>query len=180
MAEASFEVPPSGEPIPERDEFPYPRKRRRRKPKVILDSQPETESPSEPSAVPIVTVKELEAVIIATMSLMATLLDESFSVLDKNGKPLPHVAPAAQSMLPWAEIYAGVLVKAFPWCGLIAGIAMLVSPALDPTIEILSGVRKPRILRKDENDGYTEKYKRAKDRTVNVSVHREEPTSNVG
>jgi hypothetical protein len=107
------------------------------------------------------------------MSLAATLLDESFSVLDKNGKPLPHVEVAAQQMLPWAEIYGAVFVKAFPWCGLIAGLAMLISPALDPTIEIISGVRKPRILRKDENDIYTERFKRAKDRIVSVTKENE-------
>jgi hypothetical protein len=183
MAEAPFEVPPSGEPIPERgDDYPYPRRKRRRKKTVFLDDvEPKPEQPS-PSASPVVTVKELEAVIIASMSLAATLLDESFTVLDKNGKPLPHVEVAAAQMLPWAEIYGAVFVKAFPWCGLIAGLAMLISPAIDPLTEIIAGARKPRIMRKDENDIYTEKYKRAKDRTINVQKvpDREEPTSNVG
>lgn len=130
------------------------------------------EAPSAPSRK--IERVEVESMVVVTAQFLSITLDESFSPGEiKNGSaPIiyPHVQSSIDQMMPWMEIYGGEFLKALPWFGLIGGVVTLAIPAFDPMMEMIAGVRKPRIFRKpkvDESgkmldpDVYTEKYKSA-------------------
>jgi hypothetical protein len=163
MSEPILEVPPSGEPLPgfDAEEYPLPttskkKRRKRKKIETVIDEMDAGEERPHPS---VVGIEEVKALVTGVMSGLAFLLDEAYSVVDEKGKILPHVETACMQMLPWAQQYGEAFVRTLPWLGLIGGLTMLVAPALEPTIEIIAGVRNPRILRKTPDDLYTEKYK---------------------
>lgn len=112
---------------------------------------------------------EVETIIIPTMVLLSVMVDEAYEpgdiIVDKEGnksvKIKPHVEQAITEMTPWFEIYGASFAKAAPWFGLIAGCTTLAMPAIDPTLEIVAGVRKPRCMRKHPSDVYTEAYTQA-------------------
>jgi hypothetical protein len=95
------------------------------------------------------------------MGLLASVVDESFSPVDSKGNTLPHVAEACKHMAPVVEKHAAFLAKAVPYFAFGYGCMLLVSPTYEPVTEIIAGVRKPRIFRKDPADIYTEEYKAA-------------------
>ncbi len=147
-----FEVPATNQNF---DEEPplyaeLPRRKRGRPRKTEEEKKPVSEHPE-------ITVEELQAVVIPCMQILSSVLDESFNTLNEKMHPLPHVDLACQQMLPWAKIYGAALVKISPWFGLVAGCAVLIGPALSPTLEIISGQRKPRLLRRKiiREDGKT-------------------------
>lgn len=120
------------------------------------------ETPSAPPPTPI-DRNMVESAVIVTMGMLATFVDESFAVLDSNThKPFPHVDKAIDDMMPWMRVYGGFIVKMFPWIGLGSGLIALSAPALDPALEIVAGIRKPRCMRKSPDDVYTDAYKRAR------------------
>jgi hypothetical protein len=184
MSEPVLEVPPSGEPLPEFDseEYPLPitktkkKKRRKRKIETVIDEMDGQEPRASPQ---VVTQEHVQALVVGTMSGLAFLLDESYAVVDKEGQILPHVHTACAQMLPWAQQYGETFVRTLPWLGLIGGLTMLIAPALEPTIEIIAGVRNPRILRKTPGDVYTDKYKmRLMNRPAVIKPIKEESDAN--
>lgn len=116
---------------------------------------------------------ETECLVIPVMAFLGTFLDESYEpaiILDtpqgKVAQIKPHINNAIEQMLPWMEIYGSSFARAMPWIGLIGGCTTLVMPALEPTIEIIAGVRKPRVMRSRPDDIYTDEYIRAKNRAT--------------
>jgi len=170
-SEQVFEVPPSEEPVQEMvfDDDASVKSDKRRGPWSEERKQRARESRARNKGGPqVITQEQLESTVIGLMQTMGALFDESFEVLDpQTGVQDPRVSVASAQMLPWAQKYGGTLLASAPWLGLAAGCMMLLGPGLGPTIEMVSGVRKPRILRQNPADIYTERYKQAAQQVVN-------------
>ncbi len=164
MEETPFNVEPTGDPLE-----PIVSRRRGRPRKAPASAPRAATEESETTSIPkVVKRDELLAIVVSSMSLLSGLLDESFNVLGPDGKPLPHVEMAVSQMLPWAEIYAEKFLKISPWLGLAAGCTMLLGNAVEPTVQIAMGVRKPRFMRATPEDVYTDRYKPAAEQTVDM------------
>src|ERR1051325_6718214 len=85
------------------------RKRAHKKPPLEVprrDNREEdfSKSPDEEEEVEVTRELVMNSVICIFQGL-ATLVDESFSVLDNDLKPLPHAEEAVTQMMPWLKIY---------------------------------------------------------------------------
>lgn len=121
-----------------------------------------------------ITKKDVETMIVVSMSFLAGTVDDSFNVMQADGiTPQERVSLAADQMMPWIEIHGHVLIAALPWLGLAGGMMLLAQPAFDPCIEIVSGMRKPKIMRNGPDDLYTPAGKRYLARLTEAKAERE-------
>lgn len=141
-------------------------KKRGRKPRLEVPPREEDFSKRDQEEEPEVEVTR-EIVVNAVVCVfqgLATFVDESFGVLDKDLKLLPHADEAVTQMMPWMKIYGAPLARTVPWVGLVTGLQMLSMRAIDPVAEIIAGVRKPRCVRNGPDDIYTDRWKAAQQR----------------
>lgn len=138
-------------------------------PRARVTSDSSTKVPTPEPTTRKITRAEVEAFIIPGLVFLGTFVDEAWepgTVVDgPQGRAVimkPHVQQAITQMTPWFEIYGSSFARYAPWFGLASGCVSLAMPAMEPTLEIIAGVRKPRISRRDSSDIYTDEFLRAK------------------